>query len=185
MHREKREKRERGEEPADHNLFSKIHQTASDSVKLIGMTLFAVAVLTIIFVVLLTNASKGYDSPKARVADGGRNEYSVAENRQKKQGLPDLKTDILPPPIDIHGPKGLLFGASQGEFISKLAQTTKGDGSLRHIKIDGRQLPQEFVQQAMFDNADFAPHTDQFSLSARGLSTDTTKQRQRDFFGAK
>jgi hypothetical protein len=154
----------------DRGILYKIQNTASNSVQLIGMTLAAVAILTYVFILILREASR----------DASLRPEKFVVGRDDEPNVPALRADVTPPPIDLHG--SMLNGPNQGAFISKLARTTKGDGALRDVRIDGQLAPREIVQQAMFDNADFAPRTDQFPLFARGQATDTTTQKQRDFF---
>jgi hypothetical protein len=96
--------------------------------------------------------------------------------------IPKLNADITPSSLQIPTKPDL---KTQGKFISNLASMTKGDGVLRNVDVDGHPLPQEIVALAMFDNHDFAPHTDQFPLVKQNQLEDTKLIKQRDFFAKK
>ena len=60
---------------------------------------------------------------------------------------------------------------------------TKGDGTIRPVYINGKPVPRELVEDAMFRNQDFMYRTDQFPLHAKPLLADTSMKNQRSMFG--
>lgn len=166
------------DDKSDSSLFSDLNVKAKNSAKLILMTFAGIAVLSYLAYVFLKEASKKSMSKEAMRAREG-----FVVGKTDEIGVPALRTDVTPRPLALSDAnKNVLLGNKQSNLISRLAKETKGDGVLRDVNVDGQRVSRELVQQAMFDNADYAPRTDQFPLVAHKLSTDTTTRKQRDFF---
>lgn len=139
----------------DYNIMKTVQQTAINSTKLILVTLIILIVLSIIFIFIFKWAIKDYKKNEKIVA-GQSNKLHTPHNSNETDN--PVHSDVKP------------AVKKQNKFIS-------GD------KLDANEpVSQEIAALAMFDKHDFAPRTDQFPLSKKNQTVDTTRMRPRDFF---
>jgi len=73
--------------------------------------------------------------------------------------------------------------ADQSAIFASIENITKGDGTVRDVKLNGRDVPREYVLQAMFNNQDFMPQTDQFPVNERPAEFIWSQEKQKSMFG--
>lgn len=120
---------------------------------------------------------------------GGRRDVTVVPTNMSRQ-MEDDPSDFVSPadmskrPIDVQVKQRYAQKDRYDSVIQDdIALATRGDGQIRPVFINGKPVPRELVEDAMFRNQDFMYRTDQFPLQARPLTEDTSMKGQRSMFG--
>lgn len=120
---------------------------------------------------------------------GGRRDVTVVPTNLSRKWEKDPSEFVSPAdmskrPIDIQvKPRYAREDKYDSVVQDDIALATKGDGQIRPVFINGKPVPRELVEDAMFRNQNFMYRTDQFPLQARPLTEDTSMKGQRSMFG--
>jgi len=101
----------------------------------------------------------------------------------REQGQASWSADVSPPSTNLAVAPQFQTIAEQGAVIDDVMRSTKGDGTLRQVYLNGTPVPRELVRYAMFENQDYAPREE--APPQRPVAQDfvTTQARQKSMFG--
>ena len=122
---------------------------------------------------LLTKAPRGVDVPT--------NLTRSMEEKDPSEYI--AKSNLWPSSTEIDVQPNVAKNSALDSVVQDdIKLTTKGDGAIRNVKINGKKVPRQLVEDAMFRNQDFMPRTDQFPLHTKKLEYDPTNEKQRSMF---
>lgn len=98
-------------------------------------------------------------------------------------GQASWPANIAPPSTNLAVAPQFQTIAEQGAVIDDVMRSTKGDGALRSVYVNGAPVPRELVRYAMFENQDYAPREEAPPQLPVAQELVTTQVRQRSMFG--
>jgi hypothetical protein len=80
--------------------------------------------------------------------------------------------------------KGILDRSNESEIVDGLKDYTKGSTKIAEIELNGKIVPKEIIQTAMFENADFMPPAGhQVDMISKDLKIDKSIREPTSMFG--
>lgn len=90
---------------------------------------------------------------------------------------------LQPPAINITAP-GSGDPAARSDAMREIQKQTRDDGVLRKIAVNGAPVPPQLVQEAVFNNHNFATRANyEFTQTQNKLAHDPSQERPRSMFG--
>jgi hypothetical protein len=129
------------------------------------------------------------EGARQRTGSGADRPINVTDFRGRKNLVADhirtsaatIMADMGTEPVAVETPLGEKNPAGSSRIMQNVRAATKGDGQLRPVVVNGRQVADEYVKAAMFENQDFMPH-DEAVLKAVPHLVDPTRRKQRSMF---
>lgn len=92
----------------------------------------------------------------------------------------EIKSDQSGSTVNIRTKKGV-NNDEQNDLMEDIKFATKGDGNIRKVKVDGKNVDPTVIKSAMFNNHDFQPR-DESKMYKRQKQYDPTQQLPRSHF---
>lgn len=117
-------------------------------------------------------------------AETGPTSYGRSASSSLSASAAVIKSDLGASPAQVRTQaKPQADPRGQSTVIEQIKQATKGDGSLRPVKLNGEEVPRETVELAMFENQDFMPRSEFPAPPEVPNLEDQTALPQKSMFG--
>lgn len=125
-----------------------------------------------------TAAGMGTNRPEQAVATPANIIQSRDPNRASWRAL------LNPPGLNLPQASGGDGATVRSDTLKEIQQRTRDDGAVRKIAVDGKPVAPQLVQEAIFNNHNFATRANyEFPQFEKHGSHDPTQQRPRSMFG--
>ncbi len=94
------------------------------------------------------------------------------------------RVNLHPSSVNIEAPSSVVNDPAKfGNLVKNVEDLTQGEGVVRRIGVDGREVPREFVKYGMFENHEFYPRVNEFPIRENPHLFDPTHKPPKSHFG--
>ena len=94
------------------------------------------------------------------------------------------KVNFNPQPVNIEVPDRVIMNPAKfGSIVKNVEDQTQGEGVIRNIGVNGKEVPRQYVEYGLFENHEFYPRKNEFPERDHAHMYDPTVKAPRSHFG--